>query len=101
MSGELGGGFDGVVAEEEAARNREPSVADLIRVAEEAGEALPVREFELAFGAIDDGFAESYGEADGGAEDLIVVGKVVHITAEIIGVEAELTEKLLLAPSSK
>ena len=33
-----------------------------------------MREFELAFRSVDDGFAERNGKADGGAEDLIVIG---------------------------
>ena len=50
-------------------------------------------EFELAFGAVDDGFAEGYGKADGGVEELIIVGEVVYVAAEIVGVEAELIEE--------
>ena len=36
---------------------------------------------------------EGDGEADGGVENLIVVGVVVDVAAEIVGVEAELIEK--------
>jgi hypothetical protein len=88
-----GSGVDGVVADEQTPGHRKPGVAHDVGIAEEAGEAVPVREFELAFRAVDYGLAESYGEADGGAENLVVVGVVVDVTAEIVGVEAELIEQ--------
>src|SRR5271166_4205736 len=53
VSGELGGCAHGVGAEKQAAGYREPGVANNVGVAEKAGETVPVREFELAFGAVD------------------------------------------------
>jgi hypothetical protein len=52
-----------------------------------------VREFELAFGSVEDGFFECDGEADAGVENLVVVGVVVDGAAEEVGVEAELVRR--------
>src|SRR6266849_3588770 len=83
----------GVVAHEQTSRDRKPHIANGVGITEEAGKALPVRELELRFRAIDDGLAERDGEADGGVEDLIVIGEVVYLAAEIVGVETELAEE--------
>ena len=93
MPGELR--VHGIVTQEEASGDRKPGIADDVGIAEETGEAVPVREFELPFGSIDDGFAEGYRETDGGVEDLVVVGEVVYVAAEICGIEAELIEEAL------
>src|ERR1019366_3192303 len=93
MSGELRGGIDCVVADEEASGHGEPSVAHYVGITEEAGEAVPVWEFEFAFRAVDDGFTKRYGKTDGGVEDLVVVGVVVDVAAEIVSIETELVEK--------
>ena len=99
MSGELRRGADSIVvagdlvAQEQAAGHREPYVAHNVGIAEEAGETLPVREFELGFRAIDDGFVERDGEGDRGVEDLIVIGEAVDVAAEVISVETELAEE--------
>jgi len=93
MSGELRGGVGSGVAEEQASGDGEPRVSDNIRVAEEAGEAVPVGDFDFSLGAVDDCFAEGDGKADGGAEDLVIVGVIVDVAAEVVGVEAELAEK--------
>ena len=101
MSGELGERADCVVAEEKASGHRKPGVAYDVGIAQKAGEAVPVRNFDFGFGAVDDGFAESYGEADGGAEDLIVIGVIVDVAAEVAGVEAKLAGKSLAGPELK
>ncbi len=93
VSGELGSCVDRVGTGEQTSGYRKPGIAYDIGIAEKAGEALPVREFELAFSAIEDGFAESDGEADAGVEDLVIVGVVVDVATEIIRVEAELIEE--------
>ena len=95
MPGELAGSADRVVAEEQAARDREPGVADHVGVADETGEAVPVGDFDFGLGAVDVGFAEGDGEADGGAEDLIIVGVIVDVAAEVVDVEAKLAEETL------
>ena len=98
MFGELGGG---IVADKKTSGDRGPDVADDVGIAEEAGKSVPVREFELAFRTVDYGFAKSYGEADGSVKDLVVIGEVVDITAEIVGIEAELAEEAFAGASSK
>src|SRR5947209_5429340 len=94
MRGQLGAGStDGIVADEEASGHGEPDITHDVGIAEEAGEAVPVWEFELAFRSVDDGFAEGYGKADGGIQDLVIICEVVYVAAEIVGVEAELVEE--------
>src|SRR5580693_9409041 len=95
MSGELGERAEGVVPEEKASGHGKPGVAYDVGITQKAGEAVPVGDFDFGFGAIDDGFAESYGKADGGAEDLIVIGVIVDVAAEVAGVEAKLAAKRL------
>ena len=80
-------GLGRVVAEEEASGDGVPDIADFIGVTERAGEAMPGGDVELAFGAVDDGFAEGDGKADGGVLDLIVVGEVVLEAPEVVDVE--------------
>src|SRR5580658_9395752 len=81
--------------DQEAARNREPGIADDVGFADETGEALPVRKFDFAFSAVEDGLFECNGKADAGVEDLVVIGIVVDGAAENVGIEAELAEKAL------
>src|SRR5580658_2093489 len=82
-------------ADQETASNRVPGVADDVGVADEAGEALPVREFEFPFRAVKNGFIECDWKTDTGVENLVVIGVVVDGAAENVRVEAELAEKAL------
>src|SRR5258706_16471177 len=99
MSSELRVGGPSIVAEKKTSGYREPDIADDVGIAEEAGEAVPVREFEFAFCTVDDGFAERYGKADGGIQDLVIVGKVVDVAAEKVCVPAGLAEEALGRPA--
>jgi hypothetical protein len=51
-----------VVAEKEAARDGQPGVAHFIGITRIAGEAVPSRQIEFCFRAIDDGFLEEIGK---------------------------------------
>jgi hypothetical protein len=51
------------------------------------------REIELGFGSVDVGLAKSDGEADGGVEQLIVIGKIGDVATEIVDIELELVHK--------
>src|SRR5277367_6788083 len=83
----------GVVAEEEAAGNWIESIADNIGVTDKTREATPVGQVDFSFRAVKDGFAECYGEADRRIVDLIVIGVVIHVTAENVSVQPELLEE--------
>ena len=93
MAGELCGGVDGSFSQEEPAGHGKPDIADDIRITEETRETVPVWQFELAFGAVNRGSAKRYRKADGGVEELVVVGEVIYVAAKIVGVKAEVTEK--------
>ena len=82
-----------VVAEEEAAGDGQVGRRDHVGIADESAEAVPVGNFELAFGAVDVGLVEGDGEADGGAEELIVVGEIVDAAGVAVGVEADVAEE--------
>lgn len=89
VAGESGGRGVGVGAEEEASGDWVPGVADGVGIAGEARETMPIRDGQLAFRAVDDGFTEGDGKADGGAVDLVVIGVVVDVAAEVIDVHLE------------
>src|SRR3984957_6272883 len=95
MAGELSSGAKSIVAQEQFASDWEPDVPNNVGIAEEAGEAIPVRQFELGFRAVDNGFPKCDRKTDGSAENLIVVGKIVDITPEVICIEAQLVEEAL------
>src|ERR1035438_8949216 len=95
MAGQLRGCADRVVAEEHPPRYRKPGVAPDIGVAEKSGKALPVRNLDLPLGSINNRLSKSDGEADCRAQDLIVVGIIIHVAAEIVRVNAKLAEKTL------
>lgn len=88
--GKVSGGRRSAVAmEKEAAGHREPYIAHRIRVTQEAGEALPLGQFELCFRAVNDRLPEGDGEADAGVIDLVVVGGVRHQTPKIVCIEPD------------
>jgi hypothetical protein len=84
-----------VVAEKEAARDGQPGVAYFIGIARIAGEAVPSRQIEFRFRAIDDGFLEGNREANGRVVDLVVIRVVVNIASEVVGVQSEFVEESL------
>ena len=83
----------GIVAEEKSSRDGQVRRADTIRIAGESTETFPVWKFQFAFNAVNVRFRESDWEANGGAQELIVVGIVIDATRESVGVKAELAEK--------
>src|ERR1700727_1215049 len=98
MAGQLRGCADGIITEEQPSSYRKPSVANDIGVAEKSGKALPVRNLELPLGAINNRLSKSDGKADCRAQDLIVVGIVIHVATEIVRINAKLAEELLGSP---
>src|ERR1700722_5944449 len=86
------------VAKEEPARHGKPSIDHDVGITEKAVKAIPVWNLDLSLGAVKDSFAEGNGEADSGAENLIVIGVVVDIAAEVVHVEAQLIGKILCGP---
>ena len=92
-AGDLTDGVGGVVAEEEAAGDGQIRRAYDVGVADKSAEAVPVGNFEFSFDAVDVGLVEGDGEADGGAEELVVVGVVVDAAVETVNVEPELAEE--------
>src|ERR1017187_1828340 len=101
MSRELAERGSSVVAKEEPARHGKPGIAHDVGIAEKAGEAIPVWNLDLSLGAVKDSFAEGNGEADSGTENLIVIGVVVDIAAEVVQVEPQLIGKILCGPHFK
>ena len=56
---------------------------------------MPRGKFEFSFGAVDVSLLERDWEADGSAEELIVVGEIVDAAAVAVDVELELAEEAL------
>ena len=54
---------------------------------------MPIGKVELCLRAVDDGFSKAIGKADRRVVNLIVVGVVVHLPAEIVGVQLEFSEE--------
>src|SRR5258708_33548058 len=95
VAGELRSGPGRIVAQEQTASHRKPRVTHRVGIAEKPGEAIPVGDFDFCLGSINDRFFKGYGKADSGAENLVVVGVVVDIAAEVVRIEAELTGEAL------
>src|SRR5579863_3988797 len=76
-----------VVTEEKASRHREPHVTDNVGIAEESRETVPVRNFDFCLCAIEDGLAKGDRKADCRAQDLIIIGVIVNVAAEIVRVK--------------
>lgn len=56
---------------------------------------MPIREIDLSLRAINYRFAEGNGKADGCVLNLVIVGEVVHIVAESVAVQPQLSQKAL------
>src|SRR5271169_3119372 len=84
-----------IVPQEKASRHREPHVADNIGIAEEPRESPPVRNLGLCLSAVKDRLAKRDGKADRRAQDLIVVGVVVDVAAEVVRVKTYLANQAL------
>ena len=95
MAAELGSGVNRVVSYEKTSSYGKPGIAHNVGIADKAEKAIPVRKFNLAFGAINDRFAKGYRKADRSIENLVVVGKVIYIAAEIVCVKTKLAEETL------
>jgi hypothetical protein len=54
-----------------------------------------MRKVQFSFRAVDIGFLKRNGKADGGVEELVVVGEVVHAAIEVVHVEPGSAEKAL------
>src|SRR5580658_8632899 len=87
------GRYYGVVAQEEAAGDREPRITNSVRITKKAGEAFPIRHGNFRFGPVNNGFSKSDGKANGGVLYLIVIRIVIYGPAEIVGVESEVLEE--------
>src|SRR5579864_382215 len=98
VTAELSTGIDRIVSDEKASSYRKPGVTHNVGIAQETGIAIPVREFNFAFSAVNDRFAKCDRKADRGIEDLVVVGKIIHVAAEVVCVKAKPAEKTLGGP---
>src|SRR6185437_12479663 len=95
----LGEDSGGIVAEKESSCDREPCIADHIRIAEEAGQSAEVHQIQFAFGSIDDCLIEGDGIAYAGIEKLVVVGIVSYVTAIKVDVQAQPVREAFSQPS--
>src|ERR1700722_26056 len=93
MASELDRGVDGVVPEEKTSSYRKPYIPHNVGITESAGEAVPAGDLELPFRAVDDRFPKCDRKADGRIEDLVVIGEVIYVTTEVVGVQADLAEE--------
>src|ERR1700735_3671752 len=93
MSRQLRCRASSIIPEEQATCHRIPSIPHDIGITGEAREPPPMRSFELSLRTVENGFPKCDGEAYPGAQDLRVVGVIVHVTAEHIRVHPQFIEE--------
>src|SRR6185369_1779092 len=60
-----------------------------------AREPAPARHVEFHLDAVNFGAAECDGKADAGVQENVVVGEVVHVAPEVVGVETQFAGETL------